>query len=782
MADIKQITIDGTTYNIKDETARNNVSAEATARQNADTSLSNQIAALQGAVGSPLVASTASAMTDTTKIYVYTGSESGYTNGNWYYYNGAAWVGGGVYNAVAVSTDTTLSVSGMPADAKVVGDEILADRAALNYELVIGVNKWNPDEETADMVVSNATATLGELVSESGYKTSGFITTVKDDVVRWDYSTAVVSEGAIMARGTNVFRLAEYDSNKNCLLVTSNWASLPYTVQNADTNYVRLSVASRPINSVTFGDSSTSQISYTAYSESVEFERILNIEQSIDDLNDTASLIEIQASTNKWNPNEAQADMGISTSGELVESTGYLTSGYIPILKDQNIIYYYSNGASVPSQMSIGTNAFKVAEYDENKECLSVSANWASVPYTVQNDDTRYVRLQIYGTPAWMMAIVNDNNIYQKPFIPFVSDYNLLTNLSKQVDSLDANTEVILPSAIYGVSGQEINIYKENLVLNNRLRNISYIHTRLSNDAIQDDYRTIWNPSATTLTETNRTWEILKNGLETVESRTIKECIVPKDTGSDTIKVLIIGDSKVDNGYLSYHFLHNFDDDNMSVTLLGSKYDWAEYNRNEGWGGKTAEWFCTNTNSPLSNNGTCDFANYLSTYSIDTPNYVFINLGTNECASASSGYDTAFVTYITQMIQSIHAVSSDIVVIVGMCEGVATVKDTNNAGFENWDLNQKISKLHKATITAFDNRQNENIYVCPMYMGMDLQNDYVMTEVALSKRDGDMNSGNGNGKTRMQITDNVHQNEVGYWKNADYMYAIVKYIVAKSNV
>lgn len=53
-------------------------------------------------VGSPLTAPTAAAMIDTNKIYVYTGSETGYTNGNWYYYNGSNWVSGGVYNSVAI--------------------------------------------------------------------------------------------------------------------------------------------------------------------------------------------------------------------------------------------------------------------------------------------------------------------------------------------------------------------------------------------------------------------------------------------------------------------------------------------------------------------------------------------------------------------------------------------------------------------------------------------------------------------------------------------------------
>ena len=78
-------------------------------------------------VGTPLVASTAAGMTDTSKIYVYTGSETGYTAGNWYYYNGSAWASGGVYNAEAIETDETLSVSGMAADAKAVGDEFAKD-------------------------------------------------------------------------------------------------------------------------------------------------------------------------------------------------------------------------------------------------------------------------------------------------------------------------------------------------------------------------------------------------------------------------------------------------------------------------------------------------------------------------------------------------------------------------------------------------------------------------------------------------------------------------------
>lgn len=79
-------------------------------------------------IGSPLVAGTASEMTDTSRIYVYTGSESGYTNGNWYYYDGTIWASGGVYNSTAVETDKTLKVENVAADSRATGNMVLVSQ------------------------------------------------------------------------------------------------------------------------------------------------------------------------------------------------------------------------------------------------------------------------------------------------------------------------------------------------------------------------------------------------------------------------------------------------------------------------------------------------------------------------------------------------------------------------------------------------------------------------------------------------------------------------------
>lgn len=88
MADLKEFEKDGMIYNLKDETARNNIEA------------------LQAAIGSPLVANTAASMIDTTKIYVYTGSETGYETGHWYYYNGSAWTDGGLYQSRGIAPNS----------------------------------------------------------------------------------------------------------------------------------------------------------------------------------------------------------------------------------------------------------------------------------------------------------------------------------------------------------------------------------------------------------------------------------------------------------------------------------------------------------------------------------------------------------------------------------------------------------------------------------------------------------------------------------------------------
>ena len=91
--------------------------------------------AIMGQIGAPYIATTVAGMTDKTRVYVYQGSESGYTSGNWYYWNGSAWTSGGIYNSAAVNTDKTLTQSDKPADSAVVGQQIGSLKESLGNKI-----------------------------------------------------------------------------------------------------------------------------------------------------------------------------------------------------------------------------------------------------------------------------------------------------------------------------------------------------------------------------------------------------------------------------------------------------------------------------------------------------------------------------------------------------------------------------------------------------------------------------------------------------------------------
>lgn len=132
---------------------------------------------IMGQIGSPYIATTVAGMTDKTRVYVYQGSESGYTSGNWYYWNGSAWTSGGVYNSAGISTDTSLTASGQAADAKTVGDKFnTIENEIKNIDVETDTTLTKSGVPADSAIVGNELKTINDaLKGMSGSTSSGAI-------------------------------------------------------------------------------------------------------------------------------------------------------------------------------------------------------------------------------------------------------------------------------------------------------------------------------------------------------------------------------------------------------------------------------------------------------------------------------------------------------------------------------------------------------------------------------------------------------------------------------
>ena len=123
--------------------------------------------AIMGQIGAPYIATTVAGMTDKTRVYVYQGSESGYTSGNWYYWNGSAWTSGGTYNSAVVDTDKTLTQSDKAADSAVVGQEIGQLKESLELEKEHTKTEFEENEVELEITEGEAISTKGEKYSSA---------------------------------------------------------------------------------------------------------------------------------------------------------------------------------------------------------------------------------------------------------------------------------------------------------------------------------------------------------------------------------------------------------------------------------------------------------------------------------------------------------------------------------------------------------------------------------------------------------------------------------------
>jgi len=347
----------------------------------------------------------------------------------------------------------------------------------------------------------------------------------------------------------------------------------------------------------------------------------------------------------------------------------------------------------------------------------------------------------------------------------------------------NSNVYTITPSKLRVCGGREMNIYYQNIV---RYANPEKWHFMLFS-GVFTTYKHFgrWTPENNATTDSSISVRFYKdNDSVYTKSNSINVAAVQKTAGSGlSKKVMFIGDSMTDADHYPQYVVDLFADDVMDVTLVGTLG--TETAPNEGRSGWRAYTYCRcaqgsddraglSYTNPFYNNGHFDFSYYAGTsYPSATGNafpgvdYVFICLGTNDVAPSRSDHstDANIIEYWDEMIASIKAYAT----AAGKTIKIALWMPPVGAYMENntrsqFDVNMRI---HKIIVDNYDGRENEGIYLCPVYLNVDPCHDYPNSSVNVSARNSDF---------QMTVsTDSVHPSTAGYGKIADVIYSLIKY-------
>ena len=383
-------------------------------------------------------------------------------------------------------------------------------------------------------------------------------------------------------------------------------------------------------------------------------------------------------------------------------------------------------------------------------------------------NEREFASYSVAGTSAQYLGIeyISNNNLIA--VINWTSDIPSLRNWPNTATPLLPlccafnDAELILPSKIRFMSGLENYIYAQMVVRNYNTMNIQGLHY---SSMRRHPRHLSWTPSNTDGSYNSVPLRLMMENRNNVLIKNMDYEVVKTTAGSGkTLRCLCIGGSSTEQGYYIDYLKSLAENDSMSITFLGTHSGNSGNAPNEGCSGWRARTFFGqygssdgkadragstvnpfyNSNYAEFNTSAFDFSMYMTNQGYSGVDCVVLAISDNDTTATAN--DAAYaIDYLEAMIDSIHAYDANIKIGVWLYfagyyqyEGVL---DAIKAKQDLWEV----------YLNTFDGRENENIFIVPVGLGVDPLHDFPYTLSAIDSYNSNF--------TEIHITDWVHPSQ-----------------------
>lgn len=473
-------------------------------------------------------------------------------------------------------------------------------------------------------------------------------------------------------------------------------------------------------------------------------------------LSDINGRFETVCGKNLYNVNDSGNAFGVSNNncytlsaqGDVYNSTGldgiYSVSHFIPV-EEGKTVYFSSDNRR--------TTVYQICQYDANKAHIGTRQTYIG-EFTVPTG-CKFIRVSSTRLTTTFQAEYDARTAYET-----YTQTTYLDNVKVHIEDVVGSgiDRLVIPAKMYGVQNKEYNLFYKNVIVGNAH---SYIVGRTgSGEGLSRRVRY----NLANAGESNTVISLYDSSYNLMQTKTIKYVNADASAHSgETLKVLVIGDSFINSGYVTSGLINDFDGDAAALELLGTLG--SAPNKHEGRSGWSSyEYTHEASVSGVSNaflyNGAFDFAHYISANNISTPDYVIIHLGIND--GWKPMHDTTTAENLQTMIDSIHEYNSSIKVIVGTTPS-PYLGDAENGYDLELLTNRKRQMLTKDVLDNIT--ESGTVIICPVHLNFDTDYSFNMSTTTKNGHD----SG-----TVPYCSDDTHPSASGFYQVADSYYACIK--------